>query len=258
MVRDEEDVIGHALRHMAAEGVDGIIVADNMSVDSTRGIVEDVKDDLGIPLIILRDTEVGYYQSRKMTELARLASVKYGARWIVPFDADEVWYAHADRIGPLLRGTEPVFNVARVPLFNHYCTALDPMGTNPFVTMEWRTRNPLGLGKIAFVWDEAAVIAQGNHDVSLGVPKIWTPFDLNIRHFPYRSAKQMVRKAINGGQAYEATDLNESIGAHWRQYWNLIKLHGEGVMEDVFRQHFWYLSPIDGDLVHDRAPWMRP
>lgn len=258
MVRDEADVIGYTLRHMAAEQLDGILVADNLSSDGTAKILQQAKKDLDIPVIIMADTDPAYYQSRKMTALARIAAIKHGAEWIVPFDADEIWYARADRLGPLLNNASPVFNVARATMWNHYATALDPPGDNPFETMQYRTIGTLASGgKVAFRWNDNAVIEQGNHDVSIE-PKVWADFDLEIRHFPYRSATQMISKATNGGKAYDATDLPGSTGAHWRQYWQLIQIHGEQVMADVFREHFWYLSPTDGGLVLDPCPYMRP
>ena len=74
MVRDEEDIVDWTIQHLLDQGVDHIIVADNMSTDGTW---EWLKALAGAPeqdsLIVVRDEEVGYYQSRKMSALAQQA-----------------------------------------------------------------------------------------------------------------------------------------------------------------------------------------
>ena len=96
MVRDEADVIGPVLANLYAQGVDHIIAADNLSTDRTRSILE--QHDR---LTIIDDPEPGYYQATKMTRLARQAH-DMGADWVLPFDADEVWYAEGGTIAQAL------------------------------------------------------------------------------------------------------------------------------------------------------------
>lgn len=256
MVRDEEDVIAGTLRHMADE-VDHIIVADNGSTDSTARLLRRLAAD-GLPLTVLHDPEVGYYQSAKMTRLAARAA-DMGARWIVPFDADELWFAHDGRIREVLAqvATRDNVNVAVAQLTNHLCTALDPEGDDPMRTMVWRQRDPAPLPKVAFQWHPDAVIHQGNHGVDLpGTDVVRAPL-LQVRHFPYRSAEQFTRKAVNGAQAYAAADLPQDMGLHWRAYGDLAQRFGKQVLGEVFREHFWYLSPTDSGLVLDPAPYLR-
>lgn len=251
MVKDEADVIEGCLRHMADE-VDLLIVADNMSTDDTRKIIDSL--DLPCPIVVGEDWDPAYRQSEKMSALAELAAVEHGATWIVPFDADELWVAGL-RISERLKREDA--NVVRADLYNHFATAIDPEGDDPFVTMEWRQRQPGGLPKVAFRWEPGAVIHQGNHGVTLPNGETFAEFPMQVRHFPYRSPEQMVRKARNGAAAYRAADLPESMGAHWRSYGDLMDKFGEDVLHDVFRQHFFYLSPIDNGMVHDPAPFMR-
>lgn len=249
MVKDEADVIAGTLRHMADE-VDHLIVADNNSTDGTRDILADLTRD--IPLTVVDDPEAAYYQSFKMSRLAERA-VDAGAVWIVPFDADELWVAE-HRISTLLAGVD--CDVAEATLFNHFATSIDPDEPDPFRQIVWRQRQPGGLPKVAFRWRPGAAIHQGNHGVDL-------PGDvhrerlLEVRHFPYRSAAQFVRKARNGAAAYKAANLPEHEGAHWRAYGEILDRHGVEALEDVFRTHFWYLSPTDAGMVLDPAPYMR-
>jgi hypothetical protein len=122
--------------------------------------------------------------------------------------------------------------------------------------MVWRQPQPAPLPKVAYRFDSNAVIEQGNHGVKHPDP---TPSDvrLEVRHFPYRSPQQMVRKALNGAAAYKASNLPKNMGAHWRSYGEIIERHGEEALHDVFREHFWYLSPVDAGMIHDPAPFLR-
>jgi hypothetical protein len=249
MIRDEADVIEGTLRHMADE-VDHLIVADNLSSDGTRDTLDRLAAEL--PLTVVDDPDPAYHQSAKMSRLAEQAA-EMGAMWIVPFDADELWIA-PQRIRATLDGLD--CQVVEAVLFNHLCTAIDPGGADPFVTMQWRHREPGALPKVAFRWEPGAVIHQGNHGVTL--PSAGTRKQvLEIRHFPARSADQFATKAVNGAQAYRHTSLPESEGAHWRAYGRIYEQFGRQGLENVFRQHWWYLSPVDAGLVYDPAPYRR-
>jgi hypothetical protein len=75
---------------------------------------------------------------------------------------------------------------------------------------------------------------------------------LEVRHFPYRSPEQFVRKARNGAAAYAQTDLPFSTGQHWREYGRLIEEGGDEAGEAWFREHFWVYNPQqDPSLVYD-------
>jgi hypothetical protein len=258
MMRDEEDVAGAVIEHMVGEGLNGIIVADNGSVDRTRQELLDRVDwaaAKGCRLVVQDDPERGYYQSAKMSRLADQAAAE-GATWIVPFDADEIWVSHRDRVAAVLR--EASADVAQAVLFNHFCTRVDdPAESNPFLRLRWRMRRPGALPKVAFRYQKGARIHQGNHGVDLPVGGQTSNHFLEIRHFPYRSAEQFIRKALNGGEAYAATDLPETEGAHWRQYKALHDGGGDAVLIEVFNTYFNFLSPIDEGLVLDPAPYLR-
>lgn len=250
MVKDEADVIAGTLRHLAGE-VDELLVADNGSTDGTRDVLADLAREL--PLTVVDDPDPAYFQSRKMSALARVAARRSDDVWIVPFDADELWLA-PDRIADVLAASRRPYAVAH--LFNHLATALDEPGPDPFRSMVWRQADPAPLHKVAFRWVPGAVIHQGNHGVS-GIGEGPPLEGLTIRHFPARSPEQFTRKALNGARAYAATDLPEQEGAHWRAYGQLHAQGGDALLHDVFRQHWWYLSPVDAGLVRDPAPYRR-
>jgi len=251
MVRNEIDVIEGVVRHMAAE-LDHLIVADNGSTDGTRNVLDKLAQTL--PLTVSDDPEVGYYQSRKMTDLAGQAG-RNGATWVVPFDADELWTAPGRRVADELATVDG--DVVAAEVFNHYCTALDRQDTDPFEAMVWRSTTPLPLPKVAFRWRTGAVVEQGNHGVVLPGHAVRAGVRLQVRHFPYRSAGQFVSKARQGSAAYAATDLPDYMGAHWRMYGRALDEHGEQAMHDWFRQHFWHVAPRLSGLVKDPADYRR-
>lgn len=262
MVRNEADIIGASLAHMLGQ-VDAVVVIDNGSTDGTTDILQNAMADLGPDrMTILNTFERAYLQSRRMTCAAMVAHRDHGARWIVPFDADEFWRPPADSatVADRLRSLDTLpGGVVEVPILNHYATALDPAWGRRAKwrpqCMPWRTRTPLPLHKVAFRWVEGAVIEMGNHGVTLPGEEQPAPFDagITIRHFPYRSAEQMTRKAIQGAEAYRAAgdDVPADAGAHWRAWGRLMDVYGEGIMGDIFREHYWFLSPTDAGLIHD-------
>lgn len=257
MVRNEEDVIGFTLRHMISEGVDGIIVADNMSSDKTRDVLEEIKRRASIPIFIVDDQETGYYQSRKMTALARLAAEK-GARYIIPFDADELWYCmEPGRVADVLRRLD--VEVARIKMWNHWATRLDTEDENPFLRMQWRMKERSSYFKVAYRYQSNRVIAQGNHDI-LDLDRVPVKGDLvpiGIRHFPYRSADHFIQKARIGGAAYAATDLALNQGAHWKRYKRILDDDGPEALEEIFYRDFCFPDPRMAGMVHDPAPFLR-
>lgn len=259
MAKDEEDVAFHTILHLAEEGCDTIIVANNMSTDNTEREIKKVQRLLkGSPceVVLVQDNEVGYYQSKKMTDLARMAHEVYGADWIIPCDFDEIWLSHRDNIKNFLSSLPDHINIVHADLYNHFGTGVDPHGAIPFQNMCWRQAEKGALPKVAFRWQDEAIIGQGNHSVMLNGAQTVT--GLQIRHFPYRSWEHFKRKAINGAAAYSATDLPVNMGGHWRQYGEQIKKWGDEVVrKEVFEKYFWFFSPTESGLINDPAPFRR-
>lgn len=259
MVRDEADIIEATVRNIAAQ-VHHVIVADNGSTDGTRDILADLARDIGIDVV--DDPERGYWQSRKITALAHRAG-DMGADWIVPFDADEVWYCPHGPIADHLAGVGPSCFVASAAVYDHVSSSLDPADPNPVTRISWRHVEPLPLPKVACRWRPDLNVHQGNHGADYGgMTPAAVPL-LVVRHFPYRSAEQFVRKVRNGSEAYRATDLPADVGAHWRQWGDILDRDGEEAVADIYRRWFWRQDPTrkarrDGEilprLIFDPAP----
>lgn len=244
-VKDEADILPHTVRRMLGQ-VDHVIVQDNASRDGTRELLAELAT-ADERVTVLDDPEVGYWQSEKMSALAQRAAAEHAADWVVPFDADEVWYSPFGRIADVLAGQDAV--VATAALYDHLATSEDPVEDDPTVRLGWRRRNPTPLPKVACRPLAPVTIHQGNH----GADHVGRTVDglLVVRHFPYRSASQMIRKARNGAAAYAATDLPDDVGKHWRDYGRLT----DEQITEVFHTFFYSERPDrDRGLIYDPAP----
>lgn len=240
MVRDEADVIGHTIRHLLAEGVDHVIVADNMSTDDTRPILDELAESN--PVTVVDDLEVGYFQDRKMTNLAHRAAEEFGAEWVLPFDADEIFYFNHGTLAEFFDGCGP--DVVIMHGWDHVATYDDdPIDDNPFTRITHRRPNPQRLGKVAFRYQPTCSLDLGNHDVR-GVPGTRVRA-LHYRHFAYRSFEQMARKVRQGAEAYAATDLPNTYGTHWREL---------GSLDDETLFLRWSRLCEEEGLINDPAP----
>jgi hypothetical protein len=240
MVRDEADVIASTVGHMLSE-CDSVLVADNGSIDGTREILDQLARANPDRLVVVDDPEPAYLQSEKMTGLALRARLELGAEWVVPFDADEWWYSPFGRISDVLAGVAPQWLIVPAPLFDHVATGEDnPLELDPIRRLRFRRRDRNPLPKVACRWRGDLVIEQGNHGA--GYSGRGTTFDelLVVRHFPYRSAEQLVRKVRNGAAAYRAAGdrLPATFGAHWRQWGEILDHSGEEAIAELFRT--WY------------------
>lgn len=236
VVRDEADIVAQSISHMLAQ-VDHVIVADNDSDDGTFEILARLQRENPGRVTIKCDHEP-HYQSRKITTMA----MESGAEWVVPFDADEFWLNVA-----ALRDLPDDVLIAEAQLFDHVANPVDK---------GWRRREPSPLPKVAVRPRPGLTIHEGNHGATYtGVHRPARTTGLEIRHFPYRSPEQMIRKARNGAAALAATDLPESVGIHWRHYGHLT----DEQIRETFFTHFHSSDPeSDPMLILDPVPCPSP
>jgi hypothetical protein len=247
MVKDEVDIITSSIAKMAGE-VDFLIVSDNGSSDGTREALEQLTGD--VPLTVVDDPEVAYYQAAKMTQLARVAA-RQGADWVVPFDADERWYSPFGRVADVL--VDRAEAIVPATLYNHVPTVVDRDEPDPFLRMGWRCREPGALPKVACRTAVPVQVHQGNHHASYDTTTAEAGV-LVIRHFPYRTPAQFESKVRNGAAAYAATDLPTHEGEHWRQFGRTLDNGGPVALAAEYRARFLIDDPeADPDLIWDPA-----
>lgn len=281
MARDEGDIIDHTMYHLAANGVDGIIVADNLSKDDTRQKVEEAKANISkynpnIKIIILEDNIVAYTQSEKMSNLAALARSN-GARWVIPFDIDEIWYSPQGTLKEAFEKLESEnVDAYKVLYTNHSVTDSDPEGVSPFHTMNWRWNLPTN-HKTCFRFrdsDRFVRISNGNHFVQhngwdigsniktfiddYGHDKIvFGPQLLSIRHFQWRSLDHFMKKVLNAYTACKALGKGADLynGAAWEEHFNVYESEGIDGLVGFFEKNI-LVKGNTGSLIFDPAPIM--
>lgn len=204
MVRDEEDIIGYTLLHMLSQ-VDHVIVADNMSVDGTRDILEAFPADR---VSIVDDRDPAYTQDVKMTALTHRAGAM-GADWVIPFDADEAWTL------PDLELVEADVLATQPYVFVPHFKEMMPYELNPIKDFQWRLVEPERFDKVCFRYHPFAKLHMGNHGVDH--PGVRLRNMTKVRHYQYRSLEQVRRKVSNGVGAFNASSLPQTYGAHWRE-----------------------------------------
>lgn len=256
LVRNAADIIGPVIRHMLTQ-VDAVLVADNLSDDSTRDTLETLEAVNSTRLVIVDDPDPAHRQSVKTTGLAQLARSDLDATWIVPFDSDELWYSPFGRIADELDALPSSIFVATATLYDHVATGADNRNEpDPTSRLGWRRREPGPFPKVACRAAPDLTIAEGNHSAHYGDPRFPPPTALAgrliVRHYPYRSAEQMAAKAKMGAAALRAApELGEHTGKHWRDYDAL----GPELLAEVFAEHFYAETPrLRRDLVFDPAP----
>jgi len=248
MVKNEGDIIEDVINHTLTQ-VDHIIVADNLSTDNTREILS----GFGDRITLVDDKEVGYYQSKKMTALAHKAN-QAGADWVIPFDADEIWFSPSfDTISAHLASIPDEFVCVVAEWYHHAVTVLDdPDEDNVFKRMRFRLTKPSHMRKVAARCNEKLVIEQGNHGIQYG-GVFWTSNTLlEARHFPYRTLEQFMSKVVNGNNAYVAApDLPAQMGTHWKEQGSAIEKSGIDKAKELFNNTIIY--DMSG-MVEDPVP----
>lgn len=237
-VRNEADIIETCLRHHLAEGVDHLIVADNLSTDGTDDIVTELRDE-GLPITLVRDTEVAHNHGPKMTRLAEQAR-KMGADWVLPFDADEFFYTDHGTIADTLARVPGDVGVLHAAGWDHIAT--DDTGQ----PSPWRRAQPQRLPKVLFRAAEGITVHPGQHGVDHPLRAEIGP--ICYRHFQYRTSGQMVAKLRHGRTAADLSDDPPMAHAHWREL---------GALSDAELHAHWLMLQCESGLIFDPAPIRR-
>lgn len=253
LAKDENEILPFTVRHLFSEGVDGIIVADNNSTDGQYETLAAMRVEFPT-LHVIRDEEIAFRQSQKLTQLANLAYEQYGADWIIPFDADELHYSLMDmNLANTLRLASTT--VASISMLNYFATGRDDTSEpNPFEREQWRKVGENPLNKVAFRWSPNLEVAAGFHSIIRnGRQEVGTGCSVRIAHFQNRSPEHLIRKIRNEERGYAAApELSKGIG-YW---WKFGALTNEQI-RDWWEREYYFPDPVVAGLVFDPAPYMK-
>lgn len=216
MVKNEVDIIESAIHYLGTQELDAIYVYDNLSQDGTREKLDSLSEFYE-ELVVQDDHERGYYQADKMNKWANELFQNEEVDVIIPIDADEIWYSKNPEktLGQTIRMSDADIFVA---LSEDYIpTIFDDFSESDFrKRMKHKKVHSDSFSAVAFNYSPEFWLEMGNHNV-LNHPGERAYDLIGIKHYQYRSFDQFVKKVRNGKTAYDATNLPDYMGSHWRR-----------------------------------------
>ena len=259
LVKNEADILEQNIIFHKHMGVDGFIITDNNSSDSTPDIIEKYRT-LGWIKEVITERGDDYKQKVWVDRMIWLAKIKFGAEWIINADADELWYAPSGSLKDELTDTNA--NVLICDIANVY-----PEEDKPFT--EWdKIIHPVDnpsiydlspysvfnkqRGKVIHRTDGYLQISMGNHKVKM-IPQNIEKSKILIYHYSVKGKSQFMSKMINGGEQLEKNPKKHG-GRHWRYFYDLYK---KGVLEKEYnrvigKKHFQTLQE-NGFITTDKT-----
>lgn len=261
LVRDEQDIIEANIDFHLSQGVDHIIVTDNLSTDETPRILEKHKKK-GL-ITVIKENSDDYSQHKWVTRMAKMAYSDYDADWVINNDADEFWFPNdsAKKLKQVLTELPSETIAGKAPRVNFLPPMNQEIKNTFFDSMTIREVSSLNdIGKplppkTCHRGFPNIEVKQGNHHVELKGERL-SPVEIpiTILHFPLRSFTQFENKIIKGGAAYERNKhLDKGIGITWR---TLYTKHLEGTLGEYYDQQTHSETNISdglksGDFVTD-------
>jgi glycosyltransferase involved in cell wall biosynthesis len=253
LVRDEADIIGENIRFHATQGIDCFIVMDNGSVDGTREILEEFRDE--VELEIIENPRHTIDQDLWVTQMAQYLRESGRADWVIHNDADEFWVNDYGSLKSEIRQEMGVLHVPRQNLlpratdivapgyrfFHNIMRVANPLGgsnqvVNPDEPLEVEMKLRKIPGKVMCSLKGLHSVGMGNHtvlhDAILHDGEVSTTDNTLIYHFPVRSYEQFVSKVRNYGTALNAnTRFSPQTSWHLRRWY---KLYERGQLEEEY------------------------
>lgn len=237
LMHDEEDVCVQVVRHLLAEGVDHVLVADHRSTDGTRFLLDGLAAEDERLAVVSEDSH-DFRQDVLTTLLAHSAHRRWGAGWIVPFDADELWTGKGGPLADVIRDLAAAgFDTATADKWEMLPHPDDPADPDPFTRIRHCQGVPFAGYKTAFRHRDWTRVGAGNHRVApMGR---CAESALTLRHYSCRTLEQARAKFRHGATVLPA-DWPRLWGGHWRDL---------GAMDDEAFAAWWDTQTDPATLV---------
>lgn len=237
---NENDIIEAFVRHHAAL-FDLMLVIDDNSSDGTFAILEALRDE-GLPLLLLRASEVDWPQLDLVTRLMHRAFDDHGADWVAPIDTDEfIELPNGAALADILPATSDMLAQLRWSNFA-WRRGENEAEPNPVVRMRMRMPPRTDSTKVivpraALRGDKGARLRNGNHGLARDADfATWKYYpDMALCHYPIRSLQQFVSKTVINHLRYAAlpNNLRPEIGFQYRQPFDLAKGPIERLLPEI-------------------------
>jgi hypothetical protein len=245
VVRDEADIVAATIAYHR-QFADEVLVLDNGSVDETPDVLGAVA--AADPAVRWTADPGPFHQDVIRSDLAREAHAR-GADWVLPVDADELWWCAGDLRGVLAASTAGGL-ACRVENFAQDRRVHDRAADN-LTTMRWRAvvrasedDSPARVqeGEISFLEmhyppkyacrpTPDVIIHMGSHHVELVDGELEETDELAVLHAPIRCRAMLVQRAETGRRrALEQPDIR--IGWHLRR---VAELEAAGRLDEEWR-----------------------
>lgn len=271
MVRDEADVIEAFVRHNLTV-LDGLAIVDHGSLDATGDILAKLEAE-GLPLFVTQANEPGFFQSRRLSGLARQMMTRERADFVFALDADEFLKVGSRSALESALGAVPAGMHVLVHWLTYIPDDLESAGGFGPGHLWWRLKNERhAMHKVVvsrdFVGDPSAYITDGNHLVSR--PGRATPLRharlpggiAAYAHCPVRSREQLAAKVITGYLADLAAQApGREFAHHWGELYTELRA-GKTLTADMLREiacnytlpHSKWRPVSEIELVEDPVP----
>jgi hypothetical protein len=257
LVRDEADLIAPVVRYHRTHLADEVLVVDNGSSDWTRDeLARLARSD---PAVRWRVDDGPYVQDVILSDLAREAH-RGGADWVVPVDADELWWATGPPRDVLEQTPRDIGALAcSVANFVQDRRVIERRPRD-LLSMRWRAetrgteddaRELVESQQISYVEmvyppkhvcrpTADVIIHVGNHHVDLVDGEVIDSDALTVLHAPMRCRTFLAQRAARGRRINEQ---NPDLRTHWHLR-RVARLEAEGRLDDEWRA----CSAADGAL----------
>ncbi len=259
LCRDEADIVEANIRFHLEQGVDHIIAMNNLSRDETVDILQ-AYERSGVLTLINQEADT-FDQDRWVTRMARTATSRYRADWVINNDADEFWWPRQGGLKEVLATLPSTIEMMSVPR-NNFLPSRNEAG--PFHERmrirETASRTVLGHPLPAKVCHRGFTdidVSSGNHSAQRGetpLRMIDGSLQIDILHFPVRTYAQLERKIMLGATALSRNQrLDPGTGVTWR--W-LLEEYNQGRLYDFYQRQALDQAAVNlglesGTLVRD-------
>lgn len=246
LVKNEIDIIVDNIKYHTRKGIDGFVIMDNGSTDGTLEALQELS--LDCEMLIVKNPDGIYQQSKWMTQLAKIAKNTLKADFVISNDADEFWmvdkglsYADVMRKGDSVVTVKRVNSVFTEDIFlpdysykdARYCIkqplqySTDDQLNNKNICMQLVPISP----KVVVNPKGLIRIKGGNHRA-----KHLNPFgkrlenNITVIHFPIRSYAGFLSNIENRSRLLEK---GASMGYHYKRW---VEFYRKGELEEEFKR----------------------